>query len=57
MKKTIPKIWEWEGMKTSIPEIREREGNAKIIFPHFGNGNQRLSFQGIPGNWMGMKKI
>ena len=33
-------------MKKFIPKIREREGNEKNPSPHFGNGNQRLSFLG-----------
>ena len=58
-------------MDNSIPEVRELEGNGKKTFPklengkgmkksfpHFGNGNQGLSFQGIPknGNGNGKKK-
>ena len=51
MKKAIPEIWEWEGnekkafpkfgngngMKKSIPIIRERESEASIL----GNGRER----------------
>ena len=44
-------------MKKSIPKNQEQEGNEKNPFPHFGNGNQRLSFPRIPRNGNGKKNI
>ena len=55
-KKAFPKFGKRKGMKKPIPKIREQERNEKIPFPHFGNGNQRLSFPGIPGNRNGKNK-
>ena len=47
MDNSIPEIQEWKGIEKFIPEIREREGNEKNPSPHFGIGNQKLSFPGI----------
>ena len=55
-KKAFPKFRNGRGMEKSIPKIREREGNEKNPFPHFGNGNQRLSFPRILGNGNGNEK-
>ena len=59
MKKTYSKnSGTGRALKRSIPKIREREGNDKIKFPHFGNGNRKLSFPGRArnGNENGKKK-
>ena len=51
MKKTYSKnSGTGRALKRSIPKIREREGNDKIKFPHFGNGNRKLSFPGRARN-------
>ena len=55
-KKAFPKFRNGRGMEKSIPKIREREGNERNPFPHFGNGNQRLSFPVIPVNENGNGK-